>query len=69
MSAVTNPTNVPSELPDAKSLDERLEEEHAKWLKAKRSGNWSAQMRDARIRMDRLLDEKLLLRLEDMTII
>lgn len=63
MSTVTEPTNIP-DLSKHETVKDRLVKEHDKWIKAKRSGDMSAQMRDARIRVDKLLDEMLLLRLE-----
>ena len=65
MSTVTEPANTP-DLPDAaaETVLQRLSREHDKWIKAKRSGDNSAQMRDARLRIDNLLDEMLLLRWE-----
>lgn len=60
MSTATDPTHIP-ELTNLvyPSIVERLVIEHELWLKAKRSGDGSAQMRDARKRMDDLLDEML----------
>lgn len=58
MSTVTKSTNTPN----TNTVNERLNAEYVEWNKAKRSGNSSRQMRDARNRMDALLDELSLLR-------
>lgn len=50
------------------TVQERLAQEHIEWLKAKRSGDKSRQLNEARARMNTLLDEMLLLRLEDTII-
>jgi len=67
MSTVTDPTNIPN-LASTGDLESRLTSEYEKWVKAKRSGDLSKQMRDARERFNKLLDEILLLRLEETII-
>lgn len=62
MATVTDPAPEVPNITNSKTITERLSDEYVEWNKAKRSGNSSRQMRDARNRMDALLDELSLLR-------